>query len=472
MTRRAIAALVASAACVLAGPLAVRAAAPGKLLTSSAVSRLVSDGTRFAAYQPGLGTLRVLDSRTGAWREMPIPAGCDTRFDQGGPVAIGGGVALLECGQSGYWPSAQVLDLGTGAVVGRIGASQLDGRLDSSILDSEWSAVGSTWALLTYSGNHYSGQAAVNWRTGLVRDLGPASDPGPATSALDLDAPGLFRPLCAPLRRLPWQDPQWSTDRYLPLLYEAPFAAGPARFDGTLTVRRCGSSVGETISPGALSLQLGAGLLSFVPNAFNGGRPAVAYDPARRALYRWTGMQQGTLAPLSVAHTAGSVFISSWLSQPTGGGGTIPTVGTYAIRAVARPRLSPAADPRGRLRLGRRPVPLLRLTFADPGSGAEVTYRPTGGDTRALRLRSGASLALTPARSARVLRWRLLDARGRGVSAVHAARRSGARWTVTLPRRIPARAAALLLDLGYRAPGGRALFTQRVRIAPARNARR
>jgi len=278
------------------------------------------------------------------------------------------------------------------------------------------------------------------------------------------------RPRRAPLRRRPWLDPYITTDRWLPLAYEAPFAVGPEHVGGPLFAWRCGSRSGTRIGPDAMSLQLASGLASYVPRAWNGSRPMFAYDLVAGTSYRWDGLPEGTLGPLSVAQAAGGLYTSSWLSGPVDG--RVPAVGTYEIRVVSRPRLRLGRDARARLAAGRVAIPLRWLTARDPGSGAVATYRPSGrpADGGELRLAPGRLLAITPAARARAVRWRLLDRRGRGVSRLRSARGAGSRWTVALPARIPARSRALLLDVRY--PQGRALFRAPVRVgSPPRAAR-
>jgi hypothetical protein len=309
------------------------------LLYGHAFTPMITDGARYAAFEPVEGTTRVIDTVTATTSDRPDPAGC-----AGGLVGIGSGELLYACAPPGCLSPALAppsgglvtIDCPTPATsnYARVlhAVEEIDGGTlhvavgSNQILPGtggeypSFDEVGSQWLSSPFSGLHVDLTLYLNWHTGaqLTDGAQPASA---ARSAVDLDAPHLLRPLCAPLRRVRQPDayPQ-QTSTFAPFGYSPPFGAslGPS---GRLGLGRCGSTRTATLRGGGIAqFQLAGGAISWatLPRLALPGQPSPAesgsiYAAALRSSGRhWlatTFLYTGAPAGL-VAHTTSAVYDS------------------------------------------------------------------------------------------------------------------------------------------------------------------
>ena len=203
---------------VLLGAAPVALAAPVRLGTS--VSHPVVDSTAGrVAWQPDATSIRVLELGAGMPpRALPLPPGCAPA----GRAALRGDRLALAC-----TGGPQLLDVAGGA------AGPVPGAAAAGIggPDSGVSTVGAVWA------EGWSGGASVFFTLdGSAVDRGD----GAANQLPDLDSAGLWRTLCAPLRRTPDADDE-DPRAFLPYAYSPPLGLGHRLFDyRPLRVDRCG----------------------------------------------------------------------------------------------------------------------------------------------------------------------------------------------------------------------------------------
>ncbi len=205
---------------------------------------VVSDGKRWAAWPTGPGEVAVYDGlaaedpRTVAVPDCPL-------------AAVGGARVAVTC-----WPGlATIVDIATGA------RTEVDVRSSPAFEGSSWVGVGRRGLLALVRG--FTGHSELH--TGFDLEIGVRELDDPRR-ALDLDRPGLSRPLCAPLRRTatPWTDRDLPrTDPYAEMLYARPWAV-EALPGGTVRAWRCGERRPRVLAKRcACSAQLGNGLVAW-----------------------------------------------------------------------------------------------------------------------------------------------------------------------------------------------------------------
>jgi hypothetical protein len=164
------------------------AAAPGRPLGHIG-GPLSGDGTQWIEWQGG-GRTHVYDAATGETISYAAPDGCPFR-------AIGGGELLFVCPVAAGSLDPQlplIVDLPGGdlhlpAAIERISVTALNAADQPSVVDiGRYGLAG--WA----PGFKGSFRFILSWRS-----AAPASHPVDAHHIVDLDDPGLVRPLCAPL---------------------------------------------------------------------------------------------------------------------------------------------------------------------------------------------------------------------------------------------------------------------------------
>jgi hypothetical protein len=176
--------LLALAILVLAAPAQARSL---RLVDDGPAAAASADG-RFVAWTrsgaPGTG-VRVRDTRTWRLRTVDTPPGCTF-------AAVSAGSLLWNCGS--FEPSGRVVDLRTGAVSALpVLRSLEDGEFGSQ---GRYVSIGRRWAGIVRAGYHYAGPVFAPRAGGPERAAARAPD-----LVADLDVPGLFRRLCAPVRR-------------------------------------------------------------------------------------------------------------------------------------------------------------------------------------------------------------------------------------------------------------------------------
>jgi hypothetical protein len=210
--------LAVAAIAVVLGLAAPAAASPLRL-GASVMPPLVESAAGRVVWQPDAGSIRVLDlgARAPA-RAFALPAGC--RLGDAG--ALRADRLVLTC--SG---APRLLDLASGASGPVPGAAQAGiGGPASGVI-----GAGAVW------GEGWAGDATVFFRLdGAAAERGQ----GTATQVPDLDAPGLWRELCAPLERTPASD---EFERaFLPYAYAPPLGLSHRAFEyRPLRVDRCGA---------------------------------------------------------------------------------------------------------------------------------------------------------------------------------------------------------------------------------------
>jgi hypothetical protein len=194
---------------------------------------IVTDDVRFAVFAPQSGEpLRVIDTSTGAVRELPTPP--DYRL--GG---VGGGQALWT--PSGYesferHDPPSLTDLVTGATRSPPGSDQAWGPYPGRTFGSvEHLDAGRHWIAVGEYGYHEFNTGYLDWHTGEY----VGTDPGPATSRPNLDRPDLMEPICRPFKRKAAKRDIDAIDPWLPIEYQRPFMTFER--DGRIRLSRCGS---------------------------------------------------------------------------------------------------------------------------------------------------------------------------------------------------------------------------------------
>jgi hypothetical protein len=186
---------------------------------------LAADGDRWVGSYDGVET-HFADDQSGERYLSHLVGACGV---------LGSGFAASGCG----YGSADIVDIARNEIVAR---PTWQPRSESEEVD----AVGREWLRLRVSGYHYSGRGYVNWRTGRLA----TGFPSRARAAADLDEPGLWRPLCSPLRRRrdrsdPYDNHPFHRDyQYLPpyglTQRDGGDRAAGIRDGGALLLERCG----------------------------------------------------------------------------------------------------------------------------------------------------------------------------------------------------------------------------------------
>lgn len=182
-----------SSVCVLAavapaGAARLHARVVGSLPVGEAIT---SDGRRFLARRDGSG-LTVRNVATGARRTIPASPGCSWAG------TVRAGTALFDCSAADASPSHPPLGDGY-AVRLSDGATQRLPTLRGTLSDDDirYVDIGRRWAMAYRSGYHYHAAVYVNRATGTQIENAPA---GASNQRVNLNAPELTEPLCAPVR--------------------------------------------------------------------------------------------------------------------------------------------------------------------------------------------------------------------------------------------------------------------------------
>jgi hypothetical protein len=276
---------VATAALLLV--LAAPAAAAPTRLGSSLSAPVVEASAGRVVWQPDAGSIRVLDLGAGTpARPLGVPTGCRP----GDPGALRGDRLVLACADG-----SRLLDLATGAVGPVPGAAVAGiGGPDSGV-----SSAGRVWA------EGWTHDAAVFFTLdGTAVDRGE----GTARELPDLDAPELWRPMCAPLQRTR-ADGDEDARTYQPYSYSPPLGLDHRAFDyRVLRVDRCGHARKLRLSRcerACVAVHVGAGSIAWRER----GRIRL-YRGASRSGAHWRARRFGRMAepfptPGHVVVTAG-----------------------------------------------------------------------------------------------------------------------------------------------------------------------
>lgn len=324
-----------------------------KLLGSGAPSlgsgirgSLLTDGTRWAAYEPKAGVTRLIDTKTGHRTDRPDPAGCT-----GGLIAIGGGEMLYRCANPECPNEAKscFIKLATGVETyeyknARFMVEDVITGVQQSVAGEEHfppstaggpglEAIGTQWAKGVVETNGGASFFFVNWHTGEV--IQEEEEPPSADEAVEnLNRVQLLQPLCKPVVR---PSEALQAKKFVSTSYEPPFAIiGPSRSDSVSPqLHRCGNRA-RLFLPGGGPVQLGGGVLSW----------GISYVTRLRArahtwhglVYRVAGAVGGTSANLLLQHTSTMVFVTVAASRSR-------SSQIYFARLPWLRRISSATDP-------------------------------------------------------------------------------------------------------------------------------
>jgi len=227
--------------------------------------RAVSDGRRWAGYELLDGSARLIDTATGRILTVQPPRHCRRTWWFRGLRAIGAGQALWHCriarGTEAW--SIRLFD-----IAHRRWHVPAAPRRDVYCLDRVPEAVGRWWLSETCFDRDGYSVIYTNWRNGKVRhDANWAPFPRSPTAIADLNARDGVTRLCDPLNRseLPQESGSYARryPKYYAYLYDGRRAIS-GDFEEGLVVQGCG---GETLlarSGRVESVQLGAGLVSWL----------------------------------------------------------------------------------------------------------------------------------------------------------------------------------------------------------------
>jgi hypothetical protein len=221
----------------------------------------VSDGDRFVALQRTPQTIEIRDDVKHLKRTLNLACA---------PVSISrGGTLLAECGPQSY----VAVDLLSGArtpVNVPFDAASPTANLSRAV------AAGREWVSEEHNGYHWGNRVYRNLRTGETRSADEAG------TAIDLDAPQLTVPLCAPITRSAQQSLyEWGD---LPDAKWAPFDSydghvaalnGVGAEPGAGLLWRCGDARPRRIAR-AVGLSAGAGWSTWLDRTVHADRPAWA----------------------------------------------------------------------------------------------------------------------------------------------------------------------------------------------------
>jgi hypothetical protein len=321
-------------------------------LLGTATSVLLTDGSRWAAYEPVVGTTRLTDTETNQKTDRPDPEGC-----AGGLKAVGGGELLYECAdpecpgqeQSCRFPPHGLQELPSefesrrytvadiqGAaqhIVPRtsrvpVGSILADVHFHLQEVGSQW--VAGTWESEAPEPHRASGQGVfVNWHTGFTiyedkkpEGSGEGIEEEPSTSQKEvenLNRVRLMQRLCVPLTR-PSDNEENASSHFAPFGYQPPFGViGPAEAgDGAfatgpavpLQLRSCHSHRRVVLPtsgiPRFTAPQLGGGVLSWAGSYLTRLRPN--RYPWHDLVYRLVGLPRKT--SLFLQHAATMAFVT------------------------------------------------------------------------------------------------------------------------------------------------------------------
>ena len=297
---------------------------------------LITDGVRWAAYQPTKSTTRVIDARTGHSLERADPAGCTVTgfgLNSGGLVAVGGGDLLYLCEDKGckypyegceipggFWSVRWVIESAATDVtteITRVPRESGQGPVPT--------AVGATWLKVNEyfyrDGNRYF----LDWHTGQTVHLSESPE-----SVLDLNALSLVRPLCRPIVGIPIR-PGGPEQEVLEPLYSPPFAVedrevrqrgGPSAFGNEVALRRCASGKKErpSLTPHGVegrmeSAQLGGGVASWIAPGVNRFFVVMYVTRLKRTGREWHGpvyWLTGPRFPKGESEPVGTLVRGKW----------------------------------------------------------------------------------------------------------------------------------------------------------------
>jgi hypothetical protein len=264
-------------------PASASPSVPLHLLYAHAFSAVMTDGGRYAAFEPTEGTTRVIDSTTGAAVDRADPVGC-----AGGLAGVGAGEFLYSCIPPGCQPPilgpltagvptiacatpptgpyARVLyvveDIDGGTLHVVAGSDRISPGAGGEY--PAFDAIGSQWLSSPFAGLHVEVTLYLDWHTAqqLTDDKEAKSS---VRSTEDLDVPKLLRPLCAPLRRTAQASGDGVTNSaFLPFSYSPPFGASIAGAGGRLLLSRCGSTrTAQLRGAGVTQFQLSGGWIAW-----------------------------------------------------------------------------------------------------------------------------------------------------------------------------------------------------------------
>jgi len=277
------------------------AATPMKLVERSALA-VYTDGERFAVIERGGGaSLRILDSSTGAQREVAVP-GCSVSTFARSQTNLSKGASLLNCRDAPY-----LLNLRSG------NRRELPVRFHSAGVEVRlrYVALGAAWALTDavpcdLRGRRFC-QVAINRRSGLLR-LVPLFS---GTRFADLDDPGLReRTVCPPHQGVVHFESQRQYEP--PYVLQAPF------------VRRCGERGRLFTFPGDIypeTANLSVGLASAGNATSTGDGRVYLYRPQtdRLAVWRVPRVRPDRFRSGGVAHTRRHVYLAASLQYTVEG---------------------------------------------------------------------------------------------------------------------------------------------------------
>lgn len=306
--RRVWIAVAATAACaaLLPGGVAAARPKPPPLKTIGTFASVVqTDGVRYWAVTTLSGATRVTDERKHASFTVQTPAGYAL-------TAVGGGRVLWSCwscGEGSHGQSASRPLVMTIATREFASPPNFDQFVETQL--GEWDSlfftrVGANWLAGEIRGYHDERLVYMNWRTGQTLD------PFGARATEDLNAVGLRRPLCKPLRRklVPAGVDGEFPDRYLPAVVERRYTL-LSFFDvksnsERVELGRCGSRHRIPLSFG--EVQLGAGIVTGErPGEFQGPAHVVALVPRTGRRSVWHISPYGG----AVQHAGSRLFVSA-----------------------------------------------------------------------------------------------------------------------------------------------------------------
>jgi hypothetical protein len=287
-----------------------------------AASAMVSDGSRYAAYDTPTGLTRIFDVKRNRWSLVGRPAGYQT-------VDVGGGQLLWSGPAVGYSSLSRVilLDLRTLAQHVPVGFDAFPSN-EAGTDGAYFQRVGRYGMAGRVVGYHSSSGVLFNWRTGSFAYLTflPYTRPDELEA---LDRPGLRMRLCRGVRQQP--DPRRhlsienNIDEYfLPLDYDRPYGLTWAgRHGDRLDLLRCGSVRPTVLSADCGDVnpcgehQLAAGIATWpeVRQIKRSGRLLFrgivrAYDVTRRKEWSWHALDSLYPGP-KVVHTRDRLFVST-----------------------------------------------------------------------------------------------------------------------------------------------------------------
>ncbi len=347
-----------------------------KLLGTS-TNVLLTDGTRWAAYEPTKGVTRLMDTATGHTINRPDPEGCVD-----GLAAIGSGEALYECDdpecpeqarnckipsppEEGFESKRYIVEnINSGAQHVVQGTSHVPVGYTNTTFSLD--EVGTQWVGGIQKSKEYRGHGVgifVNWHTGKIvyeaqkpsfSDGGVIEEEPPSAEeeVENLSSTRLMQPLCPPVMR-PKNNEEEALTQYGLVSYERPFAVvGPVGRGGTgfhtpavpLQIQRCENDGhmklpgGAEYGPGAFDVQLGNYVLSWILDvSFKEVSYVTRLYPRG---HRWHGLlyrlanlpKGGETSVVDTQHTASRVFATVGKSIRNSAGTVSYELSIYSAR--------------------------------------------------------------------------------------------------------------------------------------------